>query len=72
MKAIVITQPGGPEVLRFQDYPTPEAGREDVLIQVKAAGLNRSDIFQRKGYYPAPAGAPADIPGLEVAGTVVT
>jgi len=71
MKAIVITQPGGPEVLKLQDYPTPEPGPEEVLIVVKAAGLNRSDVFQREGNYPAPPGVPADIPGLELAGVVV-
>ena len=72
MKAIVITKPGGQEVLQLRDCATPVPGVEEVLIQVKAAGLNRSDVFQRKGNYPAPAGAPADIPGLEVAGIVTT
>jgi NADPH2:quinone reductase len=71
MKAVVITNPGGPEVLQWQDYPTPKPGMEEVLIAVKAAGLNRADVSQRKGNYPPPAGAPATIPGLEVAGTVV-
>ena len=70
MKAIVITKPGGPEVLQLRDCAAPVPGVEEVLIQVKAAGLNRSDVFQRKGNYPAPAGASADIPGLEVAGIV--
>ncbi|GAB4023332.1 NAD(P)H-quinone oxidoreductase [Spirosoma koreense] len=71
MKAIVITRPGGPEVLSLQDYPTPEPDQDEVLIEVRAAGLNRSDVFQREGHYPAPTGVPADIPGLEVAGVVV-
>lgn len=71
MKAIVITKPGGPEVLKLQDYPTPEISGDEVLIEVKAAGLNRSDVFQREGNYPAPEGASAEIPGLEVAGTIV-
>jgi NADPH2:quinone reductase len=71
MKAIVITHPGGPDVLKLQEYHDPEIGEYDVLIQVKAAGLNRSDIFQRKGKYPAPAGVPADIPGLEVSGVIM-
>jgi NADPH2:quinone reductase len=70
MKAIVITKPGGPEELRLQDYPTPVAGNEEILIEVKAAGLNRADVFQRKGNYPAPEGVPAGIPGLEVSGVV--
>ena len=71
MKAIVISQPGGPAVLHLQDYPTPNPGEEEVLIEVKAAGLNRADVSQRKGNYPPPPGAPATIPGLEVAGIVV-
>jgi len=70
MKAVVINQPGGPEVLHWQDHPTPQPGEEEVLIEVKAAGLNRADISQRKGNYPPPPGAPAAIPGLEVAGIV--
>lgn len=70
MKAIVITKPGGPEVLQLRDCTTPVPGIEEVLIQVKASGLNRSDVFQRKGNYPAPEGVSADIPGLEVAGIV--
>jgi NADPH2:quinone reductase len=71
MKAIVITEPGGPDVLKLQDYLTPEPGLDEVLIAIKAAGLNRSDVFQREGNYPAPPGVPADIPGLELSGIVV-
>lgn len=71
MKAIVITKSGGPEVLELKEYPTPEISGDQVLIEVKAAGLNRLDVFQREGNYPAPAGVPDDILGLEVAGTVV-
>jgi len=71
MKAIVITEYGGPEVLKLQEHPTPEIYGDQVLIEVKAAGLNRSDVFQREGNYPAPKGASVEIPGLEVAGTVV-
>lgn len=71
MKAVVITIPGGPEVLQWQDSPTPKPGTEEVLIEVKAAGLNRADVSQRKGNYPPPPGVPAAIPGLEVAGVVV-
>lgn len=70
MKAIVITKPGSPEVLQLRDCATPAPGVEEVLIQVKASGLNRSDVFQRKGNYPAPEGVAADIPGLEAAGIV--
>ncbi len=70
MKAIVITKPGAPEVLKMQDKPTPVPGKNEVLIRIKAAGINRPDIAQRKGHYPPPPGAPADIPGLEVSGIV--
>ena len=71
MKAIVITKPGASAVLQLRDYPTPPPGDEEVLIEVKAAGLNRADLSQRQGNYPAPPGVPADIPGLEVSGIVV-
>lgn len=70
MKAIVITQPGGPEVLQVQDRPDPQPSGDEVLIEVKASGLNRADVIQRLGNYAAPPGVPADIPGLEVAGVV--
>jgi NADPH:quinone reductase-like Zn-dependent oxidoreductase len=49
MKAIIITKPGAPDVLQLRDYPTPTPGDEEVLIEVKAAGLNRADISQRQG-----------------------
>jgi NADPH2:quinone reductase len=71
MKAILITKPGGPHVLELQEYPTPEISGDEVLIEVKAAGINRPDVFQREGNYPAPAGVVAEIPGLEVAGTII-
>ncbi len=71
MKAVVITRPGGPEVLQLQDRPKPSFGPNEVLVKVAAAGINRPDVFQRKGNYPPPAGAPQDIPGLEIAGTIV-
>ncbi len=71
MRAIVITAPGGPEVLAVQERPDPPPpGGDQVLVRVRAAGLNRADILQRRGQYPAPPGAPADIPGLEFAGEV--
>nr|WP_067062566.1 NAD(P)H-quinone oxidoreductase [Mucilaginibacter sp. L294] len=70
MKAITITQPGGPEVLQITERPTPAYAANEVLIKVMAAGINRPDVAQRKGNYPPPAGAPQDIPGLEIAGIV--
>lgn len=70
MKAIVITQFGGPEVLEVQERPVPDVNPGQILIQVHAAGINRPDVFQRKGNYSAPLGVVADIPGLEVAGVV--
>jgi putative PIG3 family NAD(P)H quinone oxidoreductase len=71
MRAVVITRPGGPEVLEIRDVDAPQPGAEDLLVRVHASGLNRADIHQRKGGYPAPPGSPADIPGLEYAGEVV-
>src|SRR5690606_11901696 len=70
MKAVEISQPGAPEVLKLVERPVPEAGPGEVLIKVSAAGVNRPDVFQRKGAYPAPPGA-SDLPGLEVAGEIV-
>lgn len=70
MKAVIIYQPGGPEVLRMAERPIPFVSESEVLIKVKAAGINRPDLFQRKGNYPPPAGVAEDIPGLEVAGVI--
>ncbi|NYT76662.1 NAD(P)H-quinone oxidoreductase [Alcaligenaceae bacterium] len=70
MKAVEISTPGGPEVLKLVDRPMPEPKAGEVLIKVSAAGINRPDVFQRKGAYPPPAGA-SDLPGLEVAGEIV-
>jgi putative PIG3 family NAD(P)H quinone oxidoreductase len=70
MKAVVITTPGEPGVLRVQDRPLPTVGPGQVLIRVTAAGVNRPDVAQRKGKYPPPPDVPADVPGLEVAGMV--
>ncbi len=70
MKAIAITSPGAPEVLRLTERPDPVAGAGEALIRVTAAGVNRPDVLQRKGHYPAPPGA-SDLPGLEVAGIIV-
>lgn len=70
MKAIVISQAGGPEVLQLQERMQPVVAGGELLIRVKAAGINRPDVFQRKGNYPAPVGVVSDIPGLEVAGII--
>ncbi|MEZ4267275.1 MAG: NAD(P)H-quinone oxidoreductase [Myxococcota bacterium] len=70
MRAVVITERGGPEVLALRDVPEPEPGPFDLLVDVAASALNRADLLQRRGLYPAPPGSPADIPGLEFAGTV--
>jgi NADPH2:quinone reductase len=70
MKAIIITQPGSPEVLQLADRPKPAIADNEVLVKVMAAGVNRPDVAQRKGNYPPPAGAPTDIPGLEIAGVI--
>ena len=70
MLAAVITRPGPPEVLEIQERPTPAPGAEQVLVRVRASALNRADLIQREGRYPAPAGVPSDVPGLEFAGEV--
>jgi NADPH:quinone reductase len=70
MQAVVITRPGGPEVLELRDVERPEPGAGEVLVRVRATALNRADLMQREGRYPPPPGAPADIPGLEFAGEV--
>lgn len=70
MKAIIIKEFGGPEVLQLEDRSQPDYSSNEVLIKVKASGINRPDIFQRKGNYPAPKDASADIPGLEVSGII--
>lgn len=71
MRAVIITQPGGPEVLEVRAVPDPQPGAREVLVQVRATALNRADLLQRRGLYPPPPGAPADIPGIEFAGEVV-
>lgn len=70
MKAVEITSYGAPEVLRLGERPDPAAGTGEVLIRVRASGVNRPDVLQRMGQYPVPPGA-SDIPGLEVAGEIV-
>jgi len=70
MRAITITEPGGPEVLELVEIPDPEPGPGQVLIDVAATAVNRADLLQRQGSYHAPPGVPADIPGLEASGTI--
>ncbi|MBK8500782.1 MAG: NAD(P)H-quinone oxidoreductase [Saprospiraceae bacterium] len=70
MRAVIITEFGPPDVLKVEERPKPEYGDNEILIQVKASGVNRPDVIQRQGKYPAPPGAPADIQGLEVAGVI--
>jgi NADPH2:quinone reductase len=69
MKIVDVPRPGGPEALVLAECPVPQPGRGEVLIKVAAAGLNRADILQRRGFYPSPPGAPS-YPGLEVSGTI--
>ena len=72
MRAVVIVSHGGVEGLEVREVARPHAPSADrVLVRVRAASLNRADVLQRKGFYPAPAGAPQDVPGLEFAGEVV-
>ncbi|CCE11946.1 putative NADPH quinone oxidoreductase [Bradyrhizobium sp. STM 3843] len=70
MTVVAISKPGGPEVLKPETRPVPKPGPGEILIKVKAAGVNRPDVAQRSGSYPPPPGA-SDLPGLEVAGEVV-
>jgi putative PIG3 family NAD(P)H quinone oxidoreductase len=70
MRALTISRPGGPEVLELATVDDPVIGPEEVLVRVRASGLNRADVLQRRGLYPAPASVPADIPGLEFSGEV--
>lgn len=70
MRAIEISTPGAPDVLRITQRPLPAPTAGEVLIKVAAAGVNRPDVLQRKGAYAPPPGA-SDIPGLEVAGRIV-
>ena len=70
MQAIVVKNAGGPEVLELAERPIPDITASEVLIRVKAVGVNRADILQRKGMYPPPPGASPDVLGLEYAGVV--
>ena len=69
MHAVVISEPGDPEVLQWTEVADPRPGPGEVLVEVAAAGVNRADLMQRQGLYPPPAGAPP-YPGLECSGTV--
>ena len=69
MRAIVVSRPGGPEVLRIEELPDPVPGEREVVIDVRATALNRADLLQRRGLYPPPPGA-SNILGLECAGVV--
>ncbi len=71
MRAVVFTGAGGNEVVRVEQRADPEPSGGEVMIAVRFAGLNPADLAQRSGRYPAPPGSPADVPGLELAGTVV-
>jgi putative PIG3 family NAD(P)H quinone oxidoreductase len=69
MRAVVVSEPGGPEVLRLADVPDPVAGPGEVVVDIVGAGVNRADLMQRQGFYPPPAGSPP-YPGLECSGRV--
>jgi putative PIG3 family NAD(P)H quinone oxidoreductase len=69
MHAVVISEPGGPEVLQWTEVEDPRPGPGEVLVEVAAAGVNRADMAQREGLYPPPPGAPP-YPGLECSGTI--
>jgi putative PIG3 family NAD(P)H quinone oxidoreductase len=70
MRAVIVKEPGGPEVLELGEVEAPVPGPFEVRVRVRAAGLNRADVLQRMGLYPPPAGTRADILGLEFAGKV--
>ena len=70
MRAAVVTEPGDPDVFALRELPDPEPGPDEVLVAVHASALNRADLMQRRGGYPAPPGIRQDVPGLEMAGVV--
>ena len=70
MRAVVLREHGGPEVLQVEDVPDPEPGPEEAVVAVRATAVNRADLLQRMGLYPGPPAA-LEIPGLELAGTVI-
>src|SRR4051794_23821710 len=67
MRAVVVKD----GALSVEERPEPTPGPGEVLVAIKAAGLNAADLLQRRGFYPAPPGSPSDIPGLELAGEVI-
>jgi len=69
MRAIVLEEKGGPEVLQIKDVPEPQPGPEELQVKVRATALNRADLLQRMGFYPGPP-MEHEIPGMEFAGTV--
>jgi NADPH:quinone reductase len=71
MKCVVYRGTGGPEVVAVEERPDPTPGRFEVLITPRFSGMNPADVLQRMGKHPIPAGSPKDVPGLEVAGTIV-
>lgn len=71
MKAIVITSPGGAEVLKIQEVEEPQIGEDEVLVKVEATAVNRADTLQRQGGYPVPQGASPYL-GLECSGTILS
>lgn len=70
MRAVIIRQPGSEDVLELREVPAPVLGPGEVRVRVRAFGINRADLLQRRGFYPAPPDTPADIPGLEYSGIV--
>ena len=70
MRAAVISEPGDPDVFEIRELPDPDPGPEEILVAVHASALNRADLMQRRGGYPAPPGIRGDVPGLEMAGVV--
>src|SRR5256885_17148846 len=69
MRAIVVREPGGPEVLEIREVPDPQPREGDLIVRVRGAGVNRADLLQRLGRYPPPPGE-SDILGMEIAGEV--
>src|SRR5215212_3942034 len=70
MRAAIITRFGDPDVIEIRDVDTPTPGEFQVLVRIRASALNRADLLQRVGRYPAPSDSPKDIPGMELAGEV--
>ncbi|MFM9112529.1 MAG: NAD(P)H-quinone oxidoreductase, partial [Actinomycetota bacterium] len=70
MKAVVLRQHGGPEVLGIEDAPVPSCGSQDIVVRVRATALNRADVLHRMGLYPDPFPGALDIPGMEYSGVV--